>query len=614
MITRSALQHVPKSAQCYAYDNTTLHVRMQSARGEIERVTLWIGDPYRWAEGGLDGGNLGGADAHGWVGGEEVEMALEATTELHDHWFAAYQPPKLRTRYGFILHGKDGSETILFGEKKCVELDVPEREKQGILSNISNFFCFPYINPADVLSTPAWVKDTVWYQIFPERFANGRPEISPEGVMPWGSTPTNDNFMGGDLWGVLDKLDYLQELGVNGLYFCPIFTAIANHKYDTTDYMNVDPQFGGNEAFKALVDECHRRGIKVMLDAVFNHVGDQHPFWLDVVEKGENSQYKDWFWINEFPVYPNKPRAEWDFWNLPYETFANVAEMPKLNTEHPECRAYLLSVARHWMEEFNIDGWRLDVANEVDHEFWREFRRQSKAINPECYILGEIWHEGMAWLRGDQYDSLMNYPMTQAVKDYFAFNNTDANEFVTDISRAYVSYPQNVNEAIFNLLDSHDTSRLLSEVQGNKEKAKLAYLFMFTQSGAPCIYYGGEVGMDGMKSMESEGNRKCMEWDESKQDRELYAFMQSMIQLRRDHDDFKTGTIAWHKVTGRNAVAYQKGQVVVIINNSDADDLITLPTSLAGKHVSDLLRFSDETLAETMTIPAYGYRIVKLHA
>ncbi len=398
MITRSSLTHLAKSADSYAYDDQTLHIRFRSAKGEVDKVTLWIGDPYTWAEGGLDGGNLGGSDAHGWIGGTEVPMLREGCSEHHDHWFASYVPPKKRARYGFILHGKDG-EKLLFGEKHCVDIrEVLQAEVE--LSNLSNFFCFPYINPVDVLKTPTWVRDTVWYQIFPERFYNGRPDISPTGVEPWGNQPTSRNFMGGDLWGVIEKLDYLQELGVNGLYFCPIFTAPANHKYDTVDYYNVDPHFGGNEAFRALVREAHQRGMKVMLDAVFNHIGHQSPLWLDVVEKGEKSPYADWFWIKRFPVYPEKPRSEWDYSNLNYETFANVAEMPKLKTENPACRAYLLDVARHWLEEFDIDGWRLDVANEVDHEFWRDFRRLVKSIKPDCYILGEIWHEGIPWLRG----------------------------------------------------------------------------------------------------------------------------------------------------------------------------------------------------------------------
>ncbi|MET4696197.1 glycoside hydrolase family 13 protein [Endozoicomonas lisbonensis] len=568
MITESALVHNPKSTQCYAYNDTTLHVRLRCAKDEVEKVVLWIGDPYEWAVGGLDGGNLGGSDAHGWTGGREIPMILEGETQNHDCWFAEFAPPKRRARYGFILYSKSGEQKLLFGEKRCVDI-ADEAIAEIELSDLSNFFCFPYINPRDVLKTPGWVKDTVWYHIFPERFCNGRPELSPENVQPWGTEPDHHNFMGGDLWGVIDKLDYLEELGVNGLYFCPIFIANANHKYDTVDYFNVDPHFGGNEAFKQLVKEAHQRGMKIMLDAVFNHMGDQHPIWLDVVEKGKNSAYADWFWIKEFPVYEDKPREQWDGTNLRYETFGNVAAMPKLNTENLECRSYLLDIARHWVEEFDIDGWRLDVCNEVDHDFWRDFRRVIKGVKPDCYILGEVWHDASAWLMGDQYDSVMNYPMTQAILDYFALNSRGKQEFIWDVNRSYTSYPHHVNEAMFNLLDSHDTSRILHLCSGNKDKAKLAYLFMFTQVGTPCIYYGGEVALSGGRGMGSEANRRCMLWDKELQDIDFRAFIKQLIELRKSEPDLNCPTIQWLEVDNDQCIAYQRGLLQFVINNSD---------------------------------------------
>ena len=374
--------------------------------------------------------------------------------------------------------------------------------------------------------------------------------------------------MGGDLWGILEKLDYLQELGINGLYLCPIFTANANHKYDTIDYYNVDPGFGGNEAFKALIKEAHKRGMKVMLDAVFNHVGDQHPFWLDVVKNGEASVYADWFWIEQFPVYENIPREQWNGKELRYKTFGNVASMPKWNTENEDCRNYLLDVARHWVEEFNIDGWRLDVANEVDHEFWRDFRRIVKTMNPDCYILGEIWHNAMAWLGGDQYDSVMNYPMTQGIVEYFALDARSKQEFIWDINRCYLDYPRHVSEVIFNLLDSHDTSRILSICGGDKRKVKLAYLFMFTQAGAPCVYYGGEIGMQGSRDSGSEANRGCMVWDKQKQDLELKQFITDLIKLRQSEPAINQPWTTWIDTGHNHCLAYQRGNLEIVINNS----------------------------------------------
>lgn len=572
MITKSTLFHTAKSADSYAYDNQTLHLRLRTARNEVIGVHLWIGDPYLWAEGGLDGGNLAGSDAHGWIGGQRVEMCLEGSTQYYDHWFAEFKPVKKRCRYGFILHGKD-NETLFFGEQSVVDVTDPmiyERE----LSNFNNLFCYPYINPVDVLNIPEWVKNTVWYQIFPERFCNGRPEISPPGVEPWGSEPTSSNFMGGDLWGVIEKLDYLEDLGITGLYFCPVFTANANHKYDTVDYYSVDPAFGGNEALKVLVSEAHRRGMKVMLDVVFNHIGNQSPLWLDVVQNGAQSKYADWFWIHKFPVYPDTPQEEWDRWNFNYETFGNVIEMPKLKTENDQCRKYLLDVVRYWMTTFDIDAWRLDVANEVDHVFWRDFRRTVKGIKSESYIIGEVWHDGMPWLHGDQFDSVMNYPLSQKIIDYFAFNTLAKGNFIDSINKTFMTYPRNVCEGMFNILDSHDTSRILSSCNGNKDKAKLAYLFMFALPGTPCIYYGSEIGMDGHKAMFHEGNRKCMIWDEDKQDLEMKSFLKTLIKLWRNTNTERIFSVRWLSIDDEGCIGWLLGSISVIVNNTAEEKVI----------------------------------------
>lgn len=589
MITKSAIQHSANGADCYPYDLQTLHLRVRCAKGEVERVTLWIGDPYDWEIGGLNGGNLAGENAYNWTGGEKVEMNLEGVTQLHECWFASFIPSKKRARYCFILHGKDGREKVLYGERRTVDISDPAIEKKE-LSEIFNLFCFPYLHASDVLAAPAWVKDTVWYQIFPDRFANGRPETSPPAVMPWGTEPDQHNFMGGDLWGVIDKLDYLCDLGINGLYFTPVFTALSNHRYDTTDYFNVDPHLGGNEAFRALIQEAHARGMKVMLDAVFNHVGDQHPIWLDVVGNGEKSPYAGWFCINQFPVYSNTPRDQWDKWNLRYETFGTCFEMIKLDTSHPECRDYLLRIAHHWVAEFGVDAWRLDVANEVEHSFWRDFRKTVRQVNPECYILGEVWHDGMQWLLGDQFDALMNYPLSQSVIDYFGKRTVSREEFMQSVDRSYVSYPRNANEVMFNLLESHDTSRLMYLCGEDSRKARLAYLFMMTQAGSPCVYYGGEIGMSGGRVGVSEANRRCMVWEPEHQDLELHGFIRKIIRLRHSGDDLKSPVIQWLDVQQEDCIAYRRGHIEIVINNSDREIRV-----VAGGH--------------EIVLPPFGYSI-----
>lgn len=378
------------------------------------------------------------------------------------------------------------------------------------------------------------MKETVWYQIFPDRFANGNKNNDPEKVLPWASeAPALDNFFGGDFEGIINSLDYLTDLGINGIYLTPIFKAYSNHKYDTIDYMEIDPQFGDKETFKKLVDECHQRGIRVMLDAVFNHSGLYFSPFRDVLENQEKSKYKDWFHLHEFPVK--------DVYPPNYDTFGYVESMPKLNTENPEVRSYFLDVAAYWIEEFDIDGWRLDVANEVDHSFWKAFRKRVKSIKPDLYILGEIWHDALPWLEGDQFDAVMNYPFTLAGLDYIAKEKIDTKQFADRLSKSYASYMENSNEVAFNLLDSHDTPRVLTECGGDIKKVRLLYALLFSFPGTPCVYYGDEIGMTGGEDPEC---RKCMVWDEEDQNTSLKNFIKQFIQLRFTEKAFTQGKLS----------------------------------------------------------------------
>ncbi|WP_079478148.1 glycoside hydrolase family 13 protein [Halobacillus salinus] len=503
---KEAIYHRPKHNFAYAYDKETIHIRLRTKRNDVEEVTLIHGDPYVWKE-----------DAWQY---DQAPMTKSGSDDLFDYWFVAIKPPYRRLRYSFLL--TDNQEQTVYTEKGFYD-HVPA-------DDTAYHFCFPFLNEVDVFTPPQWVKETVWYQIFPERFANGDPSLNPEGTLPWGSAePQPDNFFGGDFQGVIDHLDHLTSLGINGLYFTPIFKAYSNHKYDTIDYMEIDPQFGDKETFKKLVQECHKRGIKVMLDAVFNHSGYYFEPFQDVLEKGTDSKYLSWFhmWDQEVKTTP-QPN---------YDTFAFVPEMPKLNTEHPEVKQYLLDVAKYWIKEFNIDGWRLDVANEVDHAFWRDFRRTVKSVKPEVYILGEIWHDSMPWLQGDQFDAVMNYPFTNAVLKFFN-GEIPLEAFRNEIMHVEHMYPENVNEVSFNLLDSHDTKRVLTYTEENKEAVKLMYLFQLSYGGSPCIYYGDEIGMTGG---DDPGCRKCMVWEEDEQDHDLFSFVQGLIERRKTEPAFGNG-------------------------------------------------------------------------
>lgn len=601
MITKGGLFHEAKSSYSYGYDNDTLHIRFRALKGEVKKAICRIGDPYVWEKGG-GGGNLNAEDAYGWIGADNYDMVLESTTTYHDYFFIEVPQDTKRNRYAFILEDNNNN-LILFTEKKIIEIESNDPAKTPQLSVLENFFCFPYLNGIDVLKAPEWVKETVWYQIFPERFDNGDTSNDPDFVEPWGTAPTNHNYMGGDIQGVINHLDYLADLGISGLYFCPVFHGEANHKYQTLDYMNIDPMFGTNEKFKELVDKAHEKGIKIMLDAVFNHCGDNHPYFLDVKENGTESKYYDWFCINETPVKPGT-----------YETFASVSQMPKINLENPEAAEYFLEVGRYWIREYGIDGWRLDVANEIGHAFWRRFRDEVKDENPDTYIVGEVWHDAHPWLKGDQFDAVMHYPLMNACLDYFVNDSISGDEFKSMINHINVNYPRNITENSFNLLDSHDTDRLLTKAKGNKTKMKLAYTYLFTHAGSPMIYYGDEVGMAGDNSMHSEAHRACFDWDQSTWDMDLLNFFKEIIHIRNTHKDLRRSTIDWLDTSVDGLIAYKKGNLICFINKSE--DLIdyTLPDLIRSKYTSATDVRTDEalTLSEIIQVPAGDYKIITL--
>ncbi|NNV06147.1 alpha-glycosidase [Geobacillus sp. C56-T2] len=580
---KEAVYHRPTDNFAYAYDERTLHLRLRTKKGDVDKVELLHGDPYEWRNGA-------------WQF-ETMPMKKTGSDEWFDYWLAEVQPPYRRLRYGFVLHA--GEETLVYTEKGFY-LTPPA-------DDTAYYFCFPFLHDVDSFHAPEWVKDTVWYQIFPDRFANGNPAINPEGVRPWGSEdPTPTSFFGGDLQGIIDHLDYLVDLGISGIYLTPIFRAPSNHKYDTADYLEIDPHFGDKETLKTLVKRCHEKGIRVMLDAVFNHCGYEFAPFQDVLKNGESSPYKDWFHIRDFPLQ-SEPRPN-------YDTFAFVPQMPKLNTAHPDVRRYLLDVATYWIRECDIDGWRLDVANEIDHEFWREFRRAVKAQKPDVYILGEIWHDAMPWLRGDQFDAVMNYPVADAALRFFAKEEINAREFAERLMRVLHSYPATVNEAAFNLLGSHDTPRILTVCGEDVRKAKLLFLFQLTFTGSPCIYYGDEIGMTGGNDP---GCRKCMIWDDDKQHRGLYEHVKQLIALRRQYRALRRGHIAvLHADEQTNQLVYEKTDgdetVVIIINRSNQAADIPLPFNAKQKRLVNLLtgeRWAAEADGLSVSLPAYGFAL-----
>jgi neopullulanase len=429
------------------------------------------------------------------------------------------------------------------------------------------------------VETPAWVRDAVFYQIFPDRFATSDRVAKPTNLEPWDSTPTVYGFKGGDLIGVVEHLDYLQDLGVTAIYFNPVFQSAASHRYHTHDYYQVDPILGGNSALRTLLDEAHRRNLRVILDGVFNHASRGFFQFNHIVENGKASPYIDWFTVERFPLRPHHaPKGKHGYkawWDLP--------ALPKLNTDTPEVRQFLFDVATYWIE-FGIDGWRLDVPADIDDdEFWREFRRRVKAANPEAYIVGEIWHESQRWLQGDQFDAVMNYLVTKACLGYFVgedllrsesskcgyngIDTLDDREFAAEIQRCLGLYAQSITEVQLNLLGSHDTPRFKTLARGDDTAYRLATLFLMTYPGPPCIYYGDEIGMEGGHDP---GCRGGFPWDESQWDHSLRGYVQRCISLRKAQPALRRGDLTWLHA-GQGVVAYGRrlgaDTLLVALNN-----------------------------------------------
>ena len=444
------------------------------------------------------------------------------------------------------------------------------------------------------ITTPEWVKDAVFYQVFPDRFAKSGRVAYPGPLEPWDTPPTYHGFKGGDLYGVADRLDYLAGLGVSAIYLNPIFSSASNHRYHTYDYLAVDPLLGGDAALRELLDRAHALGIRVVLDGVFNHAS--RGFWPfnHILETGLDSPYLDWFHVDRdylaaghpLRAYPNQSPAvaaleaggadhfgQEGISSLGYAAWWNLPALPKLNTSNPHVREYLMQVAEHWIR-FGADGWRLDVAAEIDDdEFWREFRRRVKGINPDAYIVAEIWHEDHRWLHGDQFDAYMNYPLGFAALSFTAAGHRDQGVIdqhgdvraasagrterpsLARIHHQLTTYDPAITAVQLNLLGSHDMPRILSICDGDRTAVQMATLVQLTVPGAPCIYYGDEIGMAGEQDPMCRG---AFPVDEAAWDHAMLAFVRGLTAYRHAHRALRRGTftpLASHGMTAAYRMA-----------------------------------------------------------
>jgi cyclomaltodextrinase len=469
---------------------------------------------------------------------------------------------------------------------------------------------------------PGWVRDAIFYQVFPDRFASSERVHKPGPLEAWDAPPTVHGFKGGDLRGIAEHLGYLEDLGANALYLTPIFASASNHRYHTYDYFAVDPLLGGDDALRELLDAAHERGIRVVLDGVFNHTG--RGFWPfhHVLEAGASSPYRHWFHLDDERLDAGQPLVAYPPPGSPpgtlgYAAWWSLPALPKLNTDEPEVREYLFRVAEHWLR-FGIDGWRLDVPGEIDDEgFWQEFRARCRAVRPDAYLVGEIWRVAPDWLRGDRFDALMNYPLGEAILGFAGGSHLDM--AVIGLHREYsvsvhpldgpgfgrrlmelaAAYDPAVLPVQLNLVGSHDTPRLRTMLGGRVDGVLLATLLQTTLPGAPCVYYGDEVGLTGGTDPECRG---AFPWDEGRWEPGLRAAVRGLLRLRAAEPALRDSPL---RVIGAEAgaVIYLRGagasKFVVAVNA--ADDGIRL-----GLRLDDATAGPGERLVP-VELPGFGH-------
>lgn len=554
-MNKAAIIHQMNVLDAYKLDDQNAVIKVKTEKDDLYEVILHYADKYLLIY-GIDSLN-------------SIKMTRVAHDGIYDYYEAVVPVDLIVLKYFFEIIDHQGQKAYLGATH--------------FYNQIPNHFTMMYDYPRrareeDDYSVPTWVDDAIVYQIFPERYYKGDGQDHGKA---WYGPVDYKTELGGTLKGIKDKLDYIQDLGVNVIYMTPVFESPSNHKYNTTDYYNIDKNFGSKEDFRALIEAAHARDMKIIIDGVFNHCGDTFEPFQDVKKKGQQSDYADWFEIKEFPIHMGGKRKAPN-----YDAFAYHGKMPKLKTKNPAVKEYLLEVVRYWTSEFDIDGWRLDVADEVSHDFWRRFRKLVKDINPEALIIGEVWYDSSEWLRGDEFDTVMNYKFEMPVVNWLAKDLIDVETFSNMINQVRGIYPRNAYQCMWNLIGSHDTARFLYEARGNKSKLKLAVLMQMTFTGIPFIYYGDELGMTGGTDPDC---RRGMIWDSPERDDDLLNYYKHLIAIRKDHVSLQKGELQEVLVDReRKLYGYEKIQgheiVTILINNSDDDAHV-----ITGKGEIDLI-------------------------
>ena len=496
----AAIFHDTTKKYAYALEKGHFVIRLKTKKNDIKQAILLYQDKYI---------PLKFHDTRA-----SKEMYKIASDNYCDYYEVHVDMDMICLRYQFKLEDYEGTIAYYanheFYEEPCTHIDYM-------------YDCPQNLREEEMVETPEWAKNKVVYQIFPSRFATSKHIDHAT----WYQAPIDHKAdLQGDLRGIIDHLDHIKELGADIIYMTPIFESPSSHKYNTTDYYKIDPSFGTEEDIKELVEKAHALGMRVIMDAVFNHTGTDFFAFKDVQEKKENSKYRNWYYIEDFPL-----KSQWGT-KPNYKTFSYFGGMPKLNLLNDEVAEYCIGVGRYWIEKYHIDGWRLDVGDEVSHKFWRRFRNAMKETNPEALIIGEVWHHAEDFLDGEEWDTVMNYPFCFAIENLVAKESITVSKFLGQMGYLEGNLHSKIYPLLWNLIDSHDFSRFMYRCEENVDKFKFGVGLQLFWPGMPFIYYGDEYGMTGGADPDC---RRGMVWEEAYQNKEVYAWYRKLIQIRKEY-------------------------------------------------------------------------------
>ncbi len=527
----SAIFHDMDKRFCYAIEKDLFVIRVQVKKDDMKEIILHYEDKYIPME---------REDTR-----KTIVMKKVATSQFHDYYEAQVRMHLICLRYFFEFTDMQG-EKVYYGNY--------EFDKESITNRDRMFDCPQNLREEEMFEVPEWAANKVVYQIFPSRFAASQP-VDKKLWYKAPITPMDD--LHGDFRGIIDHLDHIQDLGIDVIYMTPSFKSNSCHKYDTIDYYEIDPSFGTKEELKELVQKAHDRGMKVVMDAVFNHTGKEFFAFKDILEKGEKSKYLDWYYIDELPL-----KGKWG--EIPnFLCFGYYGGMPKLNLKNPEVEKYITDIACYWIRECDIDGWRLDVGDEISHFFWKRFRRAIKAVKKDMLIIGEIWHYAGDFLEGDEWDTVMNYPFYLNLIDLLADEKISVSQFVQNLGYLKGRLHKKCYPLMWNLIDSHDTARFLHLCKDNKKKQHLAAAFQLLLPGMPMIYYGDEYAMPGANDPDC---RRGMYWDEEYQDKEMFEWYKRLLQVRKAHTCIVEGKLA-------ESITRDEDETIVLIRKNGEETI-----------------------------------------